>query len=512
MRNMREGIQKLLKGNKNLDIRRYGLLLFFALLSAIAIQEKIGIDYFFGGLLITTLLLIILYKDIMRYKPTYLRNYNILILLGFMIVITLFSGRLFEYLLINLAKGIGNIPEKSAIFGLPIPAGAMLVTLLFDFHTAIVFSFIVSLLTGVWLNDAFFSVYAFVGSLTAAFCVIRCKRRSAILKAGFYVGLINAFTASILLLFAGDVSSSKMMASAMFAFSSGVSIIAIVSVMLPILEHIFKVTTDISLLELLDLEQPLMKNLMITAPGTYHHSVIVGNLVEAAAEVVGVNPLLGRVSAYYHDIGKTKMPEYFIENQSGSLSKHEKLTPHMSSMIIASHVKEGIELAKQHKLPEPVIDIIQQHHGTTLMTYFYQKAKEQQSDHEISEGEYKYPGPPPQSRVAALVMMADAVEAASRVLNEPTPARISALVDRIINHIFLDGQLDQCELTFKDISEIKNRFAYTLTGILHKRVDYPGFNFNGSPQKTIEAPKQGNEGPNKEPAKTDKDKPAESKK
>jgi putative nucleotidyltransferase with HDIG domain len=234
-----------------------------------------------------------------------------------------------------------------------------------------------------------------------------------------------------------------------------------------------------------------MKSLMITAPGTYHHSVIVGNLVEAAAEAVGVNPLLARVSSYYHDIGKIKMPEYFVENQSGAPSKHDKLTPHMSSMILINHTKEGVELAKQFKLPQTVIDIIKQHHGTSLITYFYQKAKDNNIEGLPAEDEYKYPGPKPQTRVAALVMMADAVEAASRVLNDPTSARISALVDRIINHIFLDGQLDECELTLKDISEIKRRFNYILTGILHKRIDYPGFDF-------------GNGNTNKEPAKVER--------
>jgi putative nucleotidyltransferase with HDIG domain len=244
------------------------------------------------------------------------------------------------------------------------------------------------------------------------------------------------------------------------------------------LEYVFKITTDISLLELLDLNQPLMKSLMITAPGTYHHSVIVGNLVESAAEAVGVNPLLARVSSYYHDIGKIKMPEYFVENQSNAPSKHDKLTPHMSSMIIINHVKEGVELAKQSKLPQSIIDIIRQHHGDALITYFYQKAKGLAQENSTSVDEYKYPGPRPQSRVAALVMMADALEASSRVLNDPTPARIAALVDKIINHIFLEGQLDQCELTLKDISEIKKRFSYILTGIFHKRIDYPGFDFN----------------------------------
>ena len=163
--------------------------------------------------------------------------------------------------------------------------------------------------------------------------------------------------------------------------------------LLPLLEYVFKITTDISLLELLDLNQPLMKSLMITAPGTYHHSVIVGNLVEAAAEAVGVNPLLARVSSYYHDIGKIKMPEYFVENQSNAPSKHDKLTPHMSSMIIINHVKEGVELAKQYKLPQSIIDIIRQHHGDALITYFYQKAKEQNQENLNRMDEYKYPGP-----------------------------------------------------------------------------------------------------------------------
>jgi membrane-associated HD superfamily phosphohydrolase len=189
------------------------------------------------------------------------------------------------------------------------------------------------------------------------------------------------------------------------------------------------------------------------------------------------------------------MPEYFVENQGGSINKHDKLTPHMSSMIITNHVKEGVELARQYKLPEPVIDIIKQHHGNMLVSYFYQKAKDKGEDRIPNEDDYKYLGPKPQTRVAALVMMADAVEAASKVLNDPTPARIESLVDKIINHIFLEGQLDECELTLKDIHEVKKRFTYILTGIFHKRIDYPGFDFS-------------DEDLHKEPAKASKGKPA----
>src|SRR5208282_5556960 len=231
--------------------------------------------------------------------------------------------------------------------------------------------------------------------------------------------------------------------------------------------------------------QPLMHNLMIAAPGTYHHSIIVGNLAESAAEAVGANPLLARVTACYHDIGKMRMPEYFVENQTNSTNKHEKLTPHMSSMILISHVKDGVELARQYKMPKPIADIIQQHHGTSLITYFYQKALEQTKDGLPLREDYRYPGPKPQTRVAAIVMMADAVEAASRALAEPTPARISALVDKIINHIFLDVQIDECELSLKDISEIKKRFTYILTSIFHRRIEYPEVAMKGVQQKGL---------------------------
>jgi membrane-associated HD superfamily phosphohydrolase len=198
------------------------------------------------------------------------------------------------------------------------------------------------------------------------------------------------------------------------------------------------------------------------------------------------------------------MPEYFVENQAGSVSKHDKLSPHMSTMILVSHVKEGVELAHQFKLPKMVIDIIEQHHGSNLITYFYDKAKNEQ-DEEPTEEEYRYPGPKPQSRVAALVMLADAVEASSRVLKDPTSSRIEALVDKIINHVFIDGQLDECELTLKDISLIKRHFTYILTGIFHRRIDYPGFDFS-SDSKTHTSEGSGNDGRDKKPTKIGKSK------
>jgi hypothetical protein len=228
-------------------------------------------------------------------------------------------------------------------------------------------------------------------------------------------------------------------------------------------------------MELANLDQPVLRDLMVQAPGTYHHSVIVGALVEAAAEAIGANPLLAKVSAYYHDLGKMKKPLYFVENQGYGVNKHEKLAPSMSSLILISHVKDGVELARKHKLSREIIDIIQQHHGTSLIAYFYHKAQNcrNTAQPEINIEDYRYPGPKPQTREAGLVMLADAVEAASRSLVEPNPARIQGLVQKIMNNIFSDGQLDECELTLKDLHSIARSFNKILSGIFHRRIAYP---------------------------------------
>ncbi|RMG04274.1 MAG: HDIG domain-containing protein [Nitrospirae bacterium] len=467
-------------------LREHSPRLFFTLIigfiAAVLTAEGFGLSEVAGRFLITGLLLLIFYRDILRYKPDFTKKTRMLLLLGLLFLFTLFGARLFQYFFQNFSEGIGIYPPEAAIYCMPLAAGAMMVALIFDFHTAIIFSFITSLSTGLWVSEPAYPIYAFVGSLVGAFSVIKCTKRTDILRGGLYVSLANLFTLIGILLFTNRLFTEYSTISIVYAASSGIVISSIVSLLLPAIESIFKVTTDISLLELLDLNQPIMKNLMITAPGTYHHSIIVGNLVEAVAEDIGVNPLLARVSAYYHDIGKMRMPDYFVENQRGTVSKHDRLTPHMSSMILIAHVKDGVEIAREYKLPEPVIDIIEQHHGTCLMTYFYQKAKDA-GNGEPAEEDYRYHGPKPQSRVAALVMLADAVEAASRVLNDPTPARIESLVDKIVNHIFIDGQLEECELTLKDISNIKKKFTYILTGILHRRIDYPGFDFNEKKEK-----------------------------
>jgi cyclic-di-AMP phosphodiesterase PgpH len=483
-------------------------LLILGFASALVMQNGINISFFIGSMLLAVALFFILFKDINRYRPVFINEKKMVWLLGILLVTTLFIGKAFDYLNASLSKGFGFPDGIASMFGSPVAVGAMLVALIFDFHAALIFALVISLLTGISFNNPFLAVYVYIGSLTAAFSVMRCKKRSALLRGGLHVSIVNVIVAFIILLLTDNLFSGMAAPSFIFAAMSGFFVIAIVSITLPLIEYAFGISTDISLLELLDIDQTLMRNMMISSPGTYHHSFIVGSLAEAAAEGVGANPLLARVSCYYHDIGKTKMPEYFIENQQSGDNRHEKLAPHMSSMILISHVKEGVEMARQHKLPQAVIDIIQQHHGTKLMVYFYQKAKDQAGGEPVNENDYRYPGPKPRTRVAALVMMADAVEASARALTDPTPARIAALVEKIINEIFIDGQIAECELTLKDISEIKRRFTHVLTSIFHKRIQYPNIDMKEIHHRTEPMADKGshtNGSIGKEQTKNDKD-------
>ncbi len=430
---------------------------------------------FTGYVFVSFFLLYVFYRDLLRYKPSHIEDKKTMLAIATLLVSTLLLSRLGEYLFMAMTKGLDIQFRDVHLFLIPIPAGAMLATLLFDFHTAIVFSFIISLLGGLWLEESFFSVYFFIGSLVAAFSVLNAKKRSHILRAGLIISVANGIISLSYLIAKELLFSSYFLYIMGFALMSGPVVSALVFLSLPLFENLFNITTDISLLELLDVDHPLMKTLMTTAPGTYHHSVIVASLVESAAERIKVNKLLARIGAYYHDIGKIKMPYYFVENQTGE-SRHEQITPHMSSLVLISHIKEGADLAREYKLPQAVIEIIQQHHGDSLITFFYEKAKACGED--VREEDYKYPGPKPASKEAALVMMADAVEAASRVLTDPSPARISALVNRIVERIMTEGQLDECDLTFKEIAAIKESFIHTLTGIFHKRINYPQFRFD----------------------------------
>jgi putative nucleotidyltransferase with HDIG domain len=254
----------------------------------------------------------------------------------------------------------------------------------------------------------------------------------------------------------------------------------IVGAFLPLFEHFFHVTTDIRLLELSNQNLPLIRALALEAPGTYQHSLMLGHLAEAAAEAIGADAVLARVSGYYHDIGKTRMPDYFIENQPKGANRHDRLEPSMSALVIAAHVKEGLEMGKKAGLPEPILDAIREHHGTKLIRYFYQKAltKADPSQGPVRETDYRHAGPKPTSRVTAILMIADAVEAASRTLIEPTPPKIRAMIQAIVDDCLRDGQFDDCDLTMRDLSMIVDALEKTVAMVFHHRIDYPGFDFN----------------------------------
>ncbi len=257
---------------------------------------------------------------------------------------------------------------------------------------------------------------------------------------------------------------------------------------LPILEHLFQITTDISWLEASDLNHPLLRRMTIEAPGTYHHSLVVANLAEAAAEAIGANATLCRVCAYFHDVGKLVKPEYFTENMNFERNPHDDLAPTMSALIIMAHVKEGVDLALKNKLNLRIIDIIQEHHGTSLVYYFYQRAIQQQEDAraggkimnmraedipEVQEESFRYGGPKPQTKESAIVSLADIVESASRSVEKPTPQKIEQLVHELIEERIADGQLDECDLTLGEIHVIRERFRFTLMTMLHTRIAYP---------------------------------------
>jgi putative nucleotidyltransferase with HDIG domain len=386
----------------------------------------------------------------------------------------------------GLTSAFPGVPLNAYYYFFPVAAGAMLLRIVLNSEVALVYAIFASLFTGLLLEGGIFlPIFYLIGSIVGAHSVARCDQRSQLIRGGLLLGLTNL----LLISFQGMMTARIFEADVLFGLLMGLAGGAVAGMVVvglaPAVESMFGYTTDIKLLELANLDQPILKEMLMQAPGTYHHSMIVGNLVEAGAKAINVNPLLARVSAYYHDIGKIKKPQYFIENQMTGNNRHDKLTPSMSSLILVSHVKDGIELAKGNKLGNKIIDIIRQHHGTRLINYFYQKAREHENPggQEVDERDFRYLGPKPQTKEAGLVMLADAVEAASRTLDDPTPARIKGLVQKIINDIFIDGQLDDCELTLKDLNEIAKSFNIILNAIHHHRIEYPESQPEGERQK-----------------------------
>lgn len=362
------------------------------------------------------------------------------------------------------------VPIELLIF---LPAVSMLITIIFDsrlgFNTTIIMALIVGALRG---NDYTFAAMNLFAGALAVYTVRDVKNRSQIFRSFFFILL--GYTTAILAFGLERFETAEVMGIE-FAFAASNALIspALTFGLLIFFERIFKITTDLTLLELSDFDRPLLRELARKAPGSFTHSMTMGTLAESAAEVIRANPLLARVGAYYHDIGKTIAPINFVENQLNNENRHEKIPPEESARMIIDHVNEGIELAKSNKLPKEIIDFIPMHHGTTLVSFFYEKAKKLYGDDKVIEKDYRYPGPKPNTKETAIVMLADACESAVRSISDPDPTKVENIISRLIKSRVDDGQLDESPITFNELRKIKESFLVILLGQHHRRIRYP---------------------------------------
>jgi putative nucleotidyltransferase with HDIG domain len=428
-----------------------------------------------GNTLLSTLIIAACVGFILIFWPGFDPSGRDLIVMSLTLVGSFVLLEMFNIVGDALSYAYTSLVPDTFILAAPLAAGGLLLQVSLGAAGVVAFVLTFGLLFGVYFDANWLTLILFVtGNIVGALCIKKCAKRSAYLIAGARISLINIFVVSTFYLLAPDQGLSETATKVLWAIVGGLLSGGFGAFLTPIAEIIGGYVTDIKLLELASLDHPLLKELSLQAPGTWNHSMVMGQIGEAAAEAIGANALLTRVGAYYHDIGKTKKPIYFVENQARQENRHEKLTPSMSALIIKAHVKDGIEMAKSHHLPQTIIDFIPEHHGTSLIEYFYDKAtKEAEEDDEsVDINLYRYPGPKPQSKETGILMLADGVEAASRTLSDPTPAKIQGLVQKMINKVFVSGELEESSLTLKDLHLIAKSFTRVLSGILHRRIEY----------------------------------------
>jgi len=365
----------------------------------------------------------------------------------------------------------------------------LILAILIDAGSAIFMALFISIFTGlIYGNRLDLLVVTFLASTVAIFSCQDVRRRSQVVRAAGFGGLAIALFA-LLVGYAEQFPAATLLKQFGVGLASGVTTGILVVGLLPIFETLFKRTTNITLLELTDYNHPLLRKMQLEAPGTYHHSLVVAQLSETASTAIGANGLLARVCALYHDIGKTVMPEYFIENQRGGENPHDENNPSLSALIIKSHVKEGVDIARKHHLPRPIIDVIREHHGTSLIRYFYHRERERTQNSNaaanntahlpgiapaaVAESTYRYDGPLPSFKESAIISLADGIEAASRSLRQLTPQHINELIDSVISERVETGQLDESSLTFAELSVVKESFSHSMINMLHSRIEYP---------------------------------------
>jgi putative nucleotidyltransferase with HDIG domain len=411
------------------------------------------------------------------------------LLLGVLLVGTFALGFVGFAIADALQERFPAFAPPSLHYLVPFAAGAMIVRQVLAAEAALLFAVAAGLGAGLLAGQSMaYALYATLTSIAAAGLVAGSRDRAGLFRAGLRVGLVGVALAVAIGLYGGK-GVEDVAISAIAALAGGALLLPVTVVgFLPIVEGGFGYVTDVKLLELANLNHPALKELIVQAPGTYHHSILMGSLVEAAAEAIGANPLLARVCAYYHDLGKIRNPLYFAENQRGE-NRHDPLAPSMSALIVKRHVTDGLELARQWRIPRVVADTIPQHHGTRVVAYFWAKAQkvadEGSSRGPGDEALFRYPGPKPQTREAALVMIADACEASSRALEDPSDDALRALVAKRINEVFSEGQLDDCELTLRDLNAIAAAMVRALEAIYHTRPEYPGRGPDPAPPRVL---------------------------
>ncbi|MDP3852026.1 MAG: HDIG domain-containing protein [Luteolibacter sp.] len=418
-------------------------------------------------------------------------------------VVLVLGGLLIHLALLRIVMGLvnaGHIPEVYRFFFVPFALAPMLHGVLLGRAVGAFSAVFVTLIGCLFApqGEALpYMILSLVAGVTSVLLAHEVRKRLQLLQAGIYVGAVTLLLG--LLLGSLDIAAcfgpgamdrlQVLGTGSAAAFGTAVFTALLISGLLPVFEGVFHLTTDISWLELSDLNHKLLRQMQLESPGTFHHSLVVAALSEAAAEKIGANAPMCRVCSYFHDVGKLKKPGYFIENQNdGAENPHETLTPTMSTLIIIAHVKDGVDLAVKHKLNPRIIDVIQEHHGDSLVAYFYHKAREQKKLElekvgrglenpedlpSIEEKNFRYPGPRPSTRESGIISLADTIESASRTLHKPTPARIRSLVDDLIRQKIQDGQLDDCPLTLRELAIVKDSFSSTLRSMLHSRIDYP---------------------------------------
>lgn len=430
-------------------------------LEALGLQSPvIRFKNIFGLLLTNIILILLLNLYLFNYHQNIYNDFYKLALLG---VIYLAA--------IILAKTVGGISG----YLMPTAFASMLIAITLDSRLALWVTFLISFNIGFIFNGEIdYMITALAGGLIAIFSIRKATQRSSLTRAGLLIAGVNVLSITAFGLIDRN-SAEIILQNYLWGILNGITSVILTLGILPFLESFFDITSSFKLMELSNPNQPLLKQLLVEAPGTYHHSVVVGNLAEAAADEIGANSLLARVGAYYHDVGKLKRPYFFAENQEAYKNIHDELEPSLSALVIASHVKDGIDMARKYKLPKKIIDIINQHHGTGLISYFYHRALQTSEDKssEVDEESYRYSGPKPQSKEAGIILLADMLEAEARTLSNPTASRIKNLTQNVINKNLINGQLDDCNLTLRELNRIKDVFARILTGMFHNRVEYP---------------------------------------